>query len=623
MNASRNWWVTPILGVLAAIIIANVACQGIAAALTTLECGSAATPRHFFAGVYYAITGNTEAYTTAAGCQFPAVPVRVLDIVVLLLVLVGSIIAWLAWLKYRQSDEFFIREMRTRIGFAQWAEVVGVFSSRAVLKRSKIVRPNLKNPKATDVGWKVGRSRGIDVFISIEDSVVLEVASRSPMGERILKSAICDWSGPLITTSTTHYSLAATMSSRAQRGTVTIFDPEGISGMSSGLRISPIVGCEDPLVAGGRAQAIVSGAAGGPSKSDQNRSGIVASMLARLMHAAALSGGSVEELYRWGSIPSQARAAVDILRQEGAPGWAEDLESVISGDPKVLAENWLGVTGAVRPLSFPPIRAALSPARHEIFDTTQFLSGENTLYVVGSGFTGGFLCAAVSDIVDTARGTAMASPGSRLDKPLGLILDEIANMFSWGGLSRVMAEAGPQGISALVMLHSFSQAETLWSKAEVDTVWSTAAAKVVLGGASNVARLRDIEAILGTRRIRKLMSTYSRAGEATTQQYEQVPVMKVDEIRRMPDTMGLLAYHNRRGVLLDLRNWAVRSESKAAADDQKTEEAEQQRRLTEQLQRTAAALQGSGAAGDPMPADGDGSRTSAVGGGARQVWDRR
>lgn len=62
-----------------------------------------------------------------------------------------------------------------------------------------------------------------------------------------------------------------------------------------------------------------------------------------------------------------------------------------------------------------------------------------------------------------------------------------------------MADGGGRGICTLVVLQALSQAETAWSRGEADTIWSAATAKVLLGGASQVGHLRDIEALLGSR----------------------------------------------------------------------------------------------------------------------------
>jgi type IV secretory pathway TraG/TraD family ATPase VirD4 len=220
-------------------------------------------------------------------------------------------------------------------------------------------------------------------------------------------------------------------------------------------------------------------------------------------------------------------------------------------------------------------------ASDNVFGPREFLDGANTLYLIGSASgasaMGGFLGALLDDIVEVARGQALASPGSRLAHPLGLILDEIANMFRWGNLPRTMADGGGRGICTFVVLQALSQAETSWSRAEADTIWAASTAKVLLGGASHVNNLRDVEALLGTRDTRRTQRSWStrEAGHNTSEQHERRPLMSVDEIRRMPQSVGLLAYRNRRGVLLDLSGWDERRDARAIQSGKKETESEQ------------------------------------------------
>ena len=287
-------------------------------------------------------------------------------------------------------------------------------------------------------------------------------------------------------------------------------------------------------------------------------------------------------MYDWGSSPTLARAAVDILRGDGAPGWGDALEATISGDEKLVSSIWFGVQGAVAPLAVPQIRDTLLPRPGDpLFDPAEFLTAPNTLYLIGSAAgaaaMGGFLGALLDDIVDVARKKALASEGSRLHLPLGLILDEIVNMFRWGNLPRTMADGGGRGICTFVVLQALSQAETAWSKAEADTIWAAATAKVLLGGASHVDHLRDIETLLGTRDTRHTQRSWTthQAGHSTSEHRERLPLMSVDEIRRMPQTLGLLAYRNRRGVLLDLAGWDERKDAPAIRTGKHTTETEQ------------------------------------------------
>nr|WP_199692378.1 hypothetical protein [Microbacterium telephonicum] len=51
--------------------------------------------------------------------------------------------------------------------------------------------------------------------------------------------------------------------------------------------------------------------------------------------------------------------------------------------------------------------------------------------------------------------------------------------------------------------------------------------------------------------------------------------MSVDEIRRMPPEVGLLAYRNRRSVLLDLTGWDRRRDAREIKSGKATTEQEQ------------------------------------------------
>lgn len=554
--------------VIAAAVILAVGFGGIAAGITLLVCGVVPVPVNLFSGLWLALTGEPTAYTAPAGCTLPVAAIRIADLLALLVVAGVGVWVGVAVVRYRESERAFIADLRTRPGFATRSEIRDHLSAKAVLRRASQLRPDIPHPTATDVGWRVGRSRGMDVYVSIEDSVALEGPPRSGKGYRVLISAIVDWSGPLITTSTTNDNLTATLHMRRRRGQVHVFDPQGLSGIRHPLRISPIAGCEDPLVAMQRGTAIITGTALGASNTNAEWAQASGVVLGRLLHAAAVGGKTIAELYDWGTSPAQTRAAVDILKTDGTPGWGDSLDATINADEKLVSSIWFGVQGAVAPLAVPQIRDALQPRPGDpILDPREFLDAANTLYLIGSASgasaMGGWLGAVLDDIVEVARTTALATPGSRLTHPLGLILDEIANMFRWGNLPRIMADGGGRGICTFIVLQALSQAETSWSRAEADTIWAAATAKVLLGGASHVDHLRDIESLLGTRDTRRHQRSWStrETGHSTSEHHERRPLMSVDEIRRLPPTTGLLAYRNRRSVLLDLAGWDERPDA--------------------------------------------------------------
>jgi len=581
---------------IAALILAAIACAFIAEAITQLGCGARPQSSGIFSGLWLALTGDPTTYTPPGGCALPVWQIRVADLIALLAIVAIAIAIIVAVRRYRQSDRAFVTELRTRPGFATSSEIREHLSAKAVLRRAQQLRPDLTRPTATDVGWRVGHSRGADVFVSIEDSVALEGPPRSGKGYRVLISAILDWTGPLVTTSTTNDNLTATMAMRQRRGTVHVFDPQGLSGIRHTLRINPINGCEDPLVAMQRGTAIITGTALGTSSTNQEWAQASGVVLARLLHAAAVGNRTIADLYEWGSSPSLARNAVEMLRTDGAPGWGDSLEATITGDEKLASSIWFGVQGAVAPLAVPQIRDTLTHRPGDpVFDPREFLDEANTLYLIGSASgasaMGGWLSAVLDDIVEVARIKALASTGSRLHQPLGLILDEIVNMFRWGSLPRTMADGGGRGICTFVVLQALSQAETAWSRAEADTIWAAATAKVLLGGASHVNHLQDVEALLGSRDTHRTLRSWSTrdTGHSTSEHHERRSLMSVDEIRRMPQTLGLLAYRNRRGVLLDLAGWDERADARAIRHGKQSIETEQQEMFRAAYQPAAPA----------------------------------
>jgi len=554
-----------LLTVLGIAVAAGLLLATLTRVVTTWTCGSVTVGGDFITGLRVVVFGDTSVVTVPDGCTVPVPGIRVAAGVLVLLLTVAAGWGLALWWRWRQSDAYFVHEIKNRSGFAKRHEILKHASARAMLARARTLRPDLSHHTVTDVAWPLGKSLRQDVYVSVEDSIVLEGPPRSGKGYRLLIGAIIDWSGPLITTSTRSDNLTATLTARRARGQVAVFDPQHLAGIDTSLSVSPIVGCEDPLTADQRAQAIVKGTGLGTSSTNQEWAEAASGVLAKLLHACAVSGGDVATLHRWGSNPVMAHGAVDVLRSDGTPGWGDELASILDDTSNLLSSTWFGVKGAVRPLGIPSIREAMTPTGGHQFDPDEFLASQNTLYLIGTGSgagsVGGYLGALLDDIVETARRKALASPGSRLANPLGLVLDEIANMFTWPALPRIMADGGGIGISPLVVLQALSQAETAWSKAEADTIWSAATAKVVLGGASDVTHLRDLEALLGTRTVRRSSTTYTDNGDSVGVQKERVPVMTLDELRRMPQELGLLAYKNRRGILLDLAGWTERADA--------------------------------------------------------------
>jgi len=512
-------------------------------------------------------TGNLAAIgQPPPGCNMGVGTVWVLLGPVLVLLLVAVIAAWLLWRSWRQSGAWLRQDILGRDGMAQRAEVVGEFGRRAALKRGRITRPGLKHATLADVSWSLGTSRGTKVHVSTEESMVIQGAPRSGKGLFVVINAILDAPGAVVTTSTRADNLAVTMQARASGGRpVTVFDPQGMSGLGSTLRWSPVRGCEDPDVAVRRAMVISADSKmSGENAAWQKRAQIV---LQCLLHAAALSGEGIQAFRRWSSNPTLATEALDILHgPRAALGWHSDLLGILEDDPRNTSNSWIGVSAAVAPLSSPRVLAALDPVnREDEFDPKSFIRERGTLYLIGtksgSAAAGPYLSALIDDIDAAARDMAFTAPGGRLDPPLSLILDEIANLSPWPGLPIVLSDGGGIGISTMVVLQSLSQARSGWSVEEASTIWESAIIKVIFGGGSDERDLRDLASLLGERRHTYRTHSWSSQGRQEGEQVRDLPVIALHEIRRLPAGTALMLGRRTRPILLDLRGWHQRRDA--------------------------------------------------------------
>jgi len=392
---------------------------------------------------------------------------------------------------------------------------------------------------------------------------------------------VLDAPGPVVATSTRPDTLAVTMHARKVRGPVAIFDPQRLAGLPGGLRWSPVRGCETPRTALVRARGLAAGAGFGRTVSDSDFwAGQTETALRCLLHAAALDGRRAVDLYRWSLNPALAEDAVTVLNRDSAAasGWADALEAAVHSDPRTRDSVWLGVRQSLAALADPDVLTAVDPAPNEAFDPAVFLRESGTLYLLAAAVTSGscapLVSAFVEDITETARVVAARSPGARLDPPLLLALDEIANLTPLPSLPQLMAEGGGTGITTLAVLQSLAQARNRWGEHAADAIWDAATVKVVLGGLAKYRDLDDVARLLGE--VDELTETRSqgRGGErSSSTSVRMLPVMPPSVLRTLPFGMGVLLLRQSRPVVIDLCGWPARPDADRLRADQRAVEA--------------------------------------------------
>lgn len=493
---------------------------------------------------------------------------RTVGIVVLFSIIAAGVAAFMAWRNYQQSDWKFMREVRQREGIAQGREVRNKAGRNALMKRAASIRPTVDKPEPADVGRMLGVSQHEQVWMSMEDSVVLLGPPRSGKGFYIVINAILDSPGAVITTSTRGDNVAATLAGREKIGPCTVFDPQGLSGVKSSLKWSPFHGCESSEVAAKRAQTLIAASGLGKSSNNQEWAQQAEIILGYLLHAAALGKVAVAEFARWGQSPALAERAVEILERskDATPGWAQNLKAEVTSDARTRSNKWMGVIGATAALNIPGVAEALDPREgEESLDPAKFIREKGTLYLLGSKSGGGaiapFLIALMDEIVETGREMAFRMPGNRLDPPMSLVLDEIANLAPWNSLPTIMADGGGVGISTLAVFQSPAQARGQWGEQEAQALLDSAILQVQLGGSNNDAELRKFTELMGQREVRQKSKSWSESGTNHSEQRVEKAVMHHSELRRLPVGYGLLLNRNARPILMKMVRWIDRKDA--------------------------------------------------------------
>jgi type IV secretion system protein VirD4 len=489
----------------------------------------------------------------------------------IMVVVVGVVGTWLWRMLHDPRRAARIDPYRIS-GIATRNDVLRAASRKALMRRATHLRPALSNAKPTDVGYRIGRSRGTDVWASVEDSILVIGPPRSGKGAHIVINAILDSPGPVVTTSTRPDNLTATLRARQRTGPVAVFDPQQLAlGVPAGLRWSPIRGCEDPLTAMIRATGLAAstglaagGVDGGGFWEAKTRTALQA-----LLHAAALDHRTPAELFRWTLDPAAAHDAVAILLSTpaAATGWGDSLQAMLEADPRTRDSIWQGVSLSLGALADPRVLDAVSPGEGESFDPEGFLRSNSTLYLLatgaGSNNSAALVSAFVEDLVETARRLAARSAGARLDPPLLLALDEIGNLAPLPSLPNLMAEGGGTGITTMPVLQSLAQARTKWSENAAGTIWDSSIVKVVLGGASNSRDLHDLSTLIGERDESTDSTTVGDRGSRSAQRsIRRVPIMPPDTIRTLPFGTGLILLRAAPPVIASLQMWTARPDAK-------------------------------------------------------------
>lgn len=471
----------------------------------------------------------------------------------------------------------------TRDGWATPEAVKRAASTRVLMAQAANLRPTVAKPTATDVGYYLGASRGQDVWASVERSILIVGPPGSGKGLHLAINAILDAPGAVITTSTKPDNIKATLVARSALGPVGVFDPQGMLGADFAHQVAwdAIDGCEDPIRAATRAEALAANTGIASSGENAVWRGHAKTIIECILHAAALNGEDIDTAYRWMQSPHAMNTALAILEAhpDACATWDSRLRGLIRNpDPRFVGSVMSVVSSAITPLSLPTVRAALTPSpTRPAISAESLLRDVGTLYCLatdrGAGASAGFVSALIEDVAYTARVIAARSPGGRIDPPVLFLLDECANVAPIPSLPNLLADGRGQSLTIMPIFQTLAQVRSRYGAEDASTVFSASQIKLILGGSDDADDCRDISNLIGERD--DWYATTSRSSHAvaidsgamTSTSLRKVPILPPDAIRAIPFGSAVMLQSQTEPFPLRMRPWTTRPDAAEISRD--------------------------------------------------------
>ncbi len=335
-----------------------------------------------------------------------------------------------------------------------------------------------------------------------ESAVLVLGPPRSGKTTAIVVPAILASNGAVVSTSTKLDVLSATAAARGRLGTCWVFDPSGQVAVPAGvtpLHWSPVAASRrwDGALVMARGMLGATRLAGGVADASHwvERA---ETLLAPLLHAAALGGHAMEFVFR-AVHRADLDAAATILAANDAGIALDVLQRIATTEARERSSILSTAAGALVAYRSP---AALAQASSPNFDPALFPTSLDTIYVCAPARQQALVAPIVVGLIEEIRSATYAHAahelikGATVDPPVLLALDEVANVAPLPDLAAVVSDGASQGLLTLACLQDLSQASARWGHS-ADGFMSLFGTKVILPGIGDHRTLELVSVLAG------------------------------------------------------------------------------------------------------------------------------
>jgi type IV secretory pathway TraG/TraD family ATPase VirD4 len=411
-------------------------------------------------------------------------------------------------------------------------------------------------------GLYLGMGRIGPVWARPEQSVLVLGPPRSGKTTGLVVPSVLAAPGAVVSTSTKPDVLISTASARRGNGPCLVYDPTGTVQIPAGVeraQWSPVTKCnrwdDAQLVAWRLVSSMRPPGHGARTDGSDHWTERAQTLLAPLLHAAALEGVEMAGVLRWVD-RREASRAMAILEGAGLEAPADQLAGIAVTEAREQSGIWStasSVLGAYR------TEAALSSTVAPDFEARSFCQSRGTLYICATGSHQALAAPLVVGLLSEIRDAAYSDTAARVTSqaivptqapdnppPLVLALDEVANIAPIPDLPSMVSEGGSQGVVTLACLQDLSQARARWGQ-RAEGFFSLFGTTVVLPGIGDVRTLETLSMLAGESEVetRSISAPAAQSGPGLaralvkrlvlgpgTRSVERTPTVTVSEVRR-------------------------------------------------------------------------------------------
>jgi type IV secretion system protein VirD4 len=427
-----------------------------------------------------------------------------------------------------------------------------------------------------DVGWRLGRSespRGVELWCRFDRTTGVYGEQGSGKTLDVLAPALLAHRGAAMATLTKVDDLLLTCGRRqlpitpgGKRRPVAVLDPFGAAPGMPEFVWDPVAGCVDPKIAEKRAKAFAAGTVTGSVSGGRQDSAArfyaaeTAKVLQGFLHAAALTGRSIEHVLEWVANPIAAELPAEILQQHphAARFWDGLLGGALHGSPETVGNTVTTVQQAMALFFQPEIRARCIPTHDRpVTDLVDLIERCGTVYLLGRedpyASAAPLMTAVAEHVLDTALEVAVTSRHGRMTPCFLACLDELPSTTPLPTLRVRMANERALGLSFLYAAQTWRQMVVSYGEDEARSLFGLTNTLVIFGGGKDIHFYKEISELIDDVRITRQSISDGPGGIGTSRRGEDVRVLPPGDIRRIRERHALVIAGNAPPIIAGLR----------------------------------------------------------------------